>query len=328
MNQNTRISTIGTFLGAAFLGTGMLLAAPQVSIAQPASSSTNSSQSAAYRTVSGQAARQTLSTVEIAPGRTTAIDFSRTNQAIAYVLLGDSSRIVYTANAQLGSAQAKTLFLRQIQQLRFPGATTAPVTTLSVQTIDSTGQQYLYTFNLVLTARSQYVGLMVVADAPTERPERLVVSRDRTATLIDVESGLAIAIRQGFTSRQDPAIESVRQFLALARNGSTIKEAANQANVSLSVVTALAEIALDERLHLFHNNTAHLETTQTIHPSDRSPNEDVPYCYRKTSGLVRSLRPAANATQLEVARPKEAIVPALPPAIQNARPNSTTQVEK
>ena len=288
MNQNTRIST---FLGAAFLGIGMLLASPQVSIAQPASASTNSSVPAAYRTVSDRAARQTLSTVEIAPGRTTAIDFSRTNQAIAYVLLGDSSRIVYTANAQLGSAQAKTLFLRQIQHLRFPGATTAPVTTLSVQTIDPTGQQYLYTFNLILTARSQYVGLMVVADTPTERPEQLVVSRDRTATLIDVESGLAISIRKGFTSRQDPVVESVRQFLALARNGSTIKEAANQANVSLSVVTALAEIALDER-------------------------------------LVRSLRPAANATQSEVVQPKEAVVPDLKPTIENARPKPTTQVKK
>ncbi|PSB49172.1 hypothetical protein C7B80_02955 [Cyanosarcina cf. burmensis CCALA 770] len=288
MNQNTIIST---FLGAAFLGTGMLLSDPQVSIAQPASASTNSLVPAAYRSVSDRAARQTLSTVEIAPGRTTAIDFSHTNQAIAYVLLGDSSRIVYTANAQLGSAQAKTLFLRQIQQLRFPGATTAPMTTLSVQTIDSTGQQYLYTFNLVLTNRSQYVGLMVVADTPTDQPERLVVSRDRTATLTDVESGLAIAIRKGFTSRQDPVVESVRQFLALARNGSTIKEAANQANVSLSVVTALAEIALDER-------------------------------------LVRSLRPVANVTHSEMAKQKEAVAPELKLSIENARPKSTMQVVK
>lgn len=279
MNQNTIISTVPTLLSVAFLGTGILVASPQVIIAGPASASTNSFQPAAYRTVSDRAARQTLSTVEIAPGRTTAIDFSRTNQTIAYVLLGDSSRIVYTANAQLGSAQAKILFLRQIKQLQFPGATTAPITTLSVQTIDPTGQQYLYTFNLVLTARSQYVGLMVVADTPTNRPERLVVSRDRTATLTDIESGLTIAIRKGYTSRQDPVVNSVRQFLALARNGSTIKEAANQANVSLSVVTALAEIALDER-------------------------------------LVRSLRPVANATHSEMAKPKEALAPDLQPTTQ------------
>ena len=292
MNQNTIISTFPTYLSAVLLGTGMLLASPQVSIAQPAaSSSSNSFQPAAYRTVTPQVARQTLSTVEITPGRTTAIDFSRTNQAIAYVLLGDSSKIVYTANAQLGSAQAKTLFLRQIKQLRFSGATTAPITTLSVQTIDPTGQQYLYTFNLVLTAHSQYVGLMVVSDTPTEQSERLIVSRDRTATLIDVESGLAIAIRKGFTSRQDLVVESVRQFLALVRNGSTIKEAANQANVSLSVVTTLAEIALDER-------------------------------------LVRSLRPVVNATRSEMAKPKEASTSDLQPTRQNVRREPITQVEK
>jgi hypothetical protein len=35
----------------------------------------------------------------------------------------------------------------------------------------------------------------------------------------------------------------------------------------------------DEELQLFHNNTAHPDTTQTIPPSDRHLKEDVPYCY-------------------------------------------------
>ena len=39
-------------------------------------------------------------------------------------------------------------------------------------------------------------------------------------------------------------------------------------------------------LQLFHNNTAHLVTTREIHPSNRSLNEDVPYCYGIPSGFV------------------------------------------
>lgn len=292
MNKTSPIPAISAILSSAILGTGMtLLAFPQVSVAQPVLSSTSSFQPAAYRTVTQQTARETLSTVEIAPGRTTAIDFSRTNEAIAYVLLGDTSRVIYTANAELGSARAKTLFLRQIEQLRFPGATTAPITTLSVQTIDSTGQQYLYTFNLVLTNQTQHVGLMVVPDTPTTPTtptNQLVVSHNRTASLNDVEEGLAIAIRRGYTSRQDPVVESVRQFLALARNGSTVSEATTQANISLSVVTTLAEIALDER-------------------------------------LLRLLQPATHATESKVAEPTESNTSEKEPAAQNLDFN-TTQV--
>ena len=37
--------------------------------------------------------------------------------------------------------------------------------------------------------------------------------------------------------------------------------------------------AIAQELQLFHNNTAHPDTTQTIPPSDRHLKEDVPYCY-------------------------------------------------
>jgi hypothetical protein len=41
---------------------------------------------------------------------------------------------------------------------------------------------------------------------------------------------------------------------------------------------------MNRGLQLFHNNTAHLVTTREIHPSNRSLNEDVPYCYGIPSG--------------------------------------------
>ncbi len=45
------------------------------------------------------------------------------------------------------------------------------------------------------------------------------------------------------------------------------------------VVEPLTGWQWTQELQLFHNNTAHPDTTQTIPPSDRHLKEDVPYCY-------------------------------------------------
>jgi hypothetical protein len=52
-------------------------------------------------------------------------------------------------------------------------------------------------------------------------------------------------------------------------------------------------------LQLFHNNTAHPDTTQTIPPSDRHLKEDVPYCY----GIPSENQPA----QLSQTQPYPAV---------------------
>jgi hypothetical protein len=75
--------------------------------------------------------------VQVAPGRATPISFSQTDETITYILLADTSRLVHSTDAELETGRAKTVFLRVIQPLRFPGATTTPVTNLMVQTVDS-----------------------------------------------------------------------------------------------------------------------------------------------------------------------------------------------
>lgn len=76
-----------------------------------------------YQTVSRDTATQSEVDVQVEQGRSTAIDFSQTNERIIYVLLADPSRVVYTANAPIEAGQASTLFLRPIDPLEFPGAT-------------------------------------------------------------------------------------------------------------------------------------------------------------------------------------------------------------
>ncbi|MBW4578019.1 MAG: hypothetical protein KME42_00400 [Tildeniella nuda ZEHNDER 1965/U140] len=79
-------------------------------------------------------------------------------------MLADPSRLVYGANASIPSRQANTLFLRPIRPLTFPGATTTNITNLSVQTLDQTGQQRLYNFNVRHVTQPQYVGVVISPD--------------------------------------------------------------------------------------------------------------------------------------------------------------------
>lgn len=79
--------------------------------------------------------------------------------------------------------------------------------------------------------------------------QTLILNDNRIATLNDIEQGLGIAIRRGYTRNDDSIVLDIRQLLALARNNSiTIQQAATDANVPLSVLTELAEIALEERV--------------------------------------------------------------------------------
>ena len=216
-------------------------------IAQPRvlSAPASSYRHPAYQAIGRETAAQNIVDVQVAPGRSTPIDFSQTDETITYVLLADPSRVVYTTNAELKSGQAQTLFLRAIEPLTFPGATRTEITNLSVQTIDSAGQQHLYTFNIILIASTpHYVGISVLPDVAGR--QTLSLDGDRTATLDDVETGLKLSIRRGYTNSNDPVVLGVRQLLILARKENiTIEQAATTTNVPLSIVVELAKMALE-----------------------------------------------------------------------------------
>lgn len=209
---------------------------------------TPSYQSPAYQTIGRDVAARGAVEVQVAPGRATTIDFSQTDEIINYVLIADPSRVVYTTSAELGSGQAKTLFLRTIQELNFPGTTRTQVTNLSVQTVDSTGQQRLYNFDIMpVAATPRYAGVSIVNAVAGQ--QTLVVNGNRTATLSDIEMGLRIAIQRGYTGRNDPVVSEIQQLLAIVRNDDvTIQDAAATVSLPLAVISELARIALDERL--------------------------------------------------------------------------------
>lgn len=140
-------------------------------------------QTSAYRLIERDMAASNRIQVQITPGRATPISFTQTDEAIAYILVADPSRLVYTTDTDLKSGRATTIFLRAIQPLKFPGATTTAITNLLVQTIDKTGQKRLYNFDIVPKRRNtEYVGIQIanaivvplqgsklrVADAPED----------------------------------------------------------------------------------------------------------------------------------------------------------------
>ncbi|BAZ33945.1 hypothetical protein NIES4074_64590 (plasmid) [Cylindrospermum sp. NIES-4074] len=213
-------------------------------------------QTPAYRLIERDTAASNRIQVQVTPGRATPISFSQTDEAfvgdvpeaIAYILVADPSRLVYTTDTDLKSGRATTIFLRAIQPLKFPGATTTAITNLLIQTVDQAGQKRLYNFDIIPQRRNTgYVGIQI-ANAIAGQ-QTLLIDKNRRATVDDIETGLGIAINRGYTNKNDPVVSKVRQVLALLRNSRvTIPEAAISVGVPVEVISELGRMALDERL--------------------------------------------------------------------------------
>ena len=237
--------------------------------AAPAMASTPPVTKIGYQKVERRVGSQSAINVEVYPGRISTIDFSQTNEAIAYAGLGDPSRIVFNTDFPLESGAAHTVFLRPIQPLNFPGATTARITNLVVKTIDPTGLMRLYNFQIVHKGGTPAnLGVQIVPSTGNRTQTAINIGNGRTASLDDVETGLRLAIARGYTNASDPVVLSVKNFLANARNqDNSLVEAARAASTDLAVITELARIALFD----FRQPTQKRETVQ-INGSNQFPN--------------------------------------------------------
>ena len=234
--QSPRMLSLGGLLFTAVFATASY---PNCAFAQ--------SRVTGYQTVGRDIAVNSALDILVYPGRASAIDFSSTDEAIAYVLIADPSKVVFSTDAQLASGLAKTVFLRPIQALNFPGATTATITNLSIKTVDSKGKQRLYNFNIIpANKKPEHLGIRIAPLNPRMSPT-VNVDRGRAPAASDVEKGLLIAIQKGYTAANDPVVYSVRQFLALVRNQNlSAADAAARAGVDLSVIVELSLIAQEE----------------------------------------------------------------------------------
>lgn len=207
-------------------------------------------------------------TVEVWAGRATAIDFSAVSEKIIQVFLADPSRFTYATDTPLKDGQATTVFLRQIQPLKFPNLTTAIATNLFIKTRNERGRVLLYTFNvqpgkgvpyntLIVEATSADIGDSRYNSSASLRSPRfakasrtLQVGSFRPATLEDIERGLAVALRRSYTLPSDRVVAKVRQFLARSYNTTdrTLVEIAQDVQLSLPVLTQLGLLGIENVL--------------------------------------------------------------------------------
>jgi hypothetical protein len=234
---------LGILLGCLMTGSVSLGVQPVVAQTLPIANY----DAATYQTIGRDTAIAGSVKLQVAPGRMTTIQF-QSDEIMTTVIIADPSRMVYTASAELGSPQAKSLFLRRIEQLAFPGATTTWVTNLMVQTVDPAGQQRLYNFDITPVSETpQFVGVTIVPAIAGQQTLRM--TNDRTASIRDIEEGLQTAIRKGYTAEDDAIVAGVQQMVTIARGENvTLADAALRANVPLEIVAELAAIAFEERL--------------------------------------------------------------------------------
>jgi hypothetical protein len=184
--------------------------------------------------------------IKVGTGRGTAIDFSEVNERITQIFLADPSNFTYSTDTPLENGLSTTLFLRQIQPLKFPNLTTANITNLFIKTKTSDGKIHLYTFNLKKSnSPPNYSGIAISNEEPT-----LQVGSFRKATINDIERGLVSAIHQGYTPPSDPVVTKVREFIALARNTNdkSLVEVAQNTKVSLLLLTKLGVLGIEYSL--------------------------------------------------------------------------------
>ncbi|MCL1474793.1 hypothetical protein [Argonema antarcticum] len=204
--------------------------------------------SSGYRIVNRDVAANGAIDVKVYPGRASAIDFSQTDEVVSYVMIADPSRLVFGTDTELSDGGAKTVFLRSILPLRFPGATTAKITSLSIKTLDSRGRQRLYTFNVVPTNnRQDQLGIRIATVQQSGNPPSLDISTGWSIRTSEVERGLSIAIQRRYTTANDPVVYQVQQFLDKLRNQNLSPiDAARKVGLDFSVIIELVKIAKEE----------------------------------------------------------------------------------
>lgn len=203
-------------------------------------------QTSALRIVQRDTATNTTTNLQVWPGRASVIDFTQTGEVVTYIRLADPSKVVFNTDAELKTNQARMIFVQPIQPLRFPGATTTPITNLFVKTLDRQGVERLYTFNIVHRSGRPTNNGISISSATPNRQQNLPVATAPTLSLADIERGLEVAIRRGYTTANDPVVSKVREFLALAQNGTNIARAVERTNLPMSVIISLAKLGQSE----------------------------------------------------------------------------------
>ena len=208
--------------------------------------------------VPSEHAEQQTEQLILRPGRQSIIDFQN-GQTIYFVRLADISQIVFSTDAPLDSGAARSVFLQPINPLNLerPLRTTGGryPTNITIGTNGPLGRK-LYTFNVSINSGGtlpETNGIIIGPETPPEpeepaqAPNTLLVNNGTTtASISDIERGIRVALRRGYTRASDPIIQTLDTFLAIAHQHTSLIDAAIQADLNFAVVVRLAELGVEE----------------------------------------------------------------------------------
>ncbi|MBD2060586.1 hypothetical protein H6F88_32090 [Oculatella sp. FACHB-28] len=179
--------------------------------------------------------------VTVWAGSGTNIDFTRTGEVIQRVWIDDPHAVTVDFDAPLdGQGGANIVHLRRVTGFHFPNLPETPTTLLTVVTQSAAGRKtYLFEVRYG-SGTPQYATLAVTPDS--EASGGVAISHNRTANWNDVERGLERAIAQGLISSTSPVTLRVQNFITLVRNGMPMQQAISEANISVAVISRLAEM--------------------------------------------------------------------------------------
>ncbi len=238
----------GQIIAAGLLSTVLALS-PGVSFAQLTTQRISASQA--------QGLGKAIPTITVWSGAGTNLSFISTGETIKKVWLDDPSRITLDFDGALCQFSPKTdrqqncegenasvIHLRRIHSLKFPNLPRTASTLLSVITqAEGSGKRQLYHFQVALgTGSPKYHSVAIYPDASSPISAGTVQAETTQVQLTQVEAGLFLAQSRGLIQSQQPLWKRVQGFMVLARNGTAIQQAAQQAGISLALVAKLAEL--------------------------------------------------------------------------------------
>lgn len=207
--------------------------------------------------------------VAVWPGSGLNIDFTRTGEVIQKVWLDDPSRLTIDFDGSLSSGGnqggnsestgASVIHLRQVTGISFPNLPRTASTLLSVVTQTADGKRKVYQFEVDYgSGTPQYATVAIMPESDSGRdPAGVVIGGGRTASLEEVELGLRQAVLEQIIAADSPVVSRVQDFLARVRNGASVQTAADAANISMAVISRLAEMGQPE---------GHLQVISTSDP--------------------------------------------------------------
>lgn len=181
-------------------------------------------------------------------GSGTNIDFTRTDETIQRAWLDDAHALIVDFDAALGSrGDASIVHLKRVTGIHFPNLPETKATLLTVVTRSQYGKKtYLFEVRYGF-GTPQYATLAVVPNAQT-LAGGIAMSGDRPADWDAVERGLQQAIAQQLIKPKSPVALRMMNFLAFVRNGMPMQQAVQKSQVTLAVVSKLAEMGSSKSL--------------------------------------------------------------------------------